>query len=60
MIKKFYIFAWLFLAGSVGLSVLNGQLDGLQMVAFSVIGVALVYAFALWAVLVNTGDAQTE
>ena len=59
MIKNFYIFAWLFLAGSIGLSVVNGQMDGLRMLAFSVIGLALVYVFALWAVMVNAGDAQT-
>jgi hypothetical protein len=59
MIKKFYIFAWLFLAGSIGLSILKGQMGGLQMLAFSVILLALVYAFALWAVMVNAGDAQT-
>lgn len=60
MIKKFYVFAWLLLAGSIGISIVNGQIDGLQMVAFSLIGLALVYAFALWAVLVNTGDPQTQ
>jgi hypothetical protein len=60
MMRKFYVFAWLMLAGSVVLSLANGSINGLQMVAFSVIGLALVYAFALWAVLANAGGAQTE
>ncbi len=58
--RKFYVFAWLVLTGSVVLSLVNGPMNGLQMVAFSLIGLALVYAFALWAVLANAGDAQTE
>ena len=58
--RKFYVFAWLMLAGSVIVSLLNGPINGLQMVAFSVIGLGLVYAFALWAVLANAGDAQTQ
>ena len=58
MIKKFYVFAWLLLAGSILFSVANGPLNGLQMVTFSLIGVALVYAFALWAVIVNPAARQ--
>jgi hypothetical protein len=57
---KFYVFAWLVFAGSVVLSLVNGPMNGLQMVAFSLIGLALVYAFALWVVLTNTVDRQTE
>ena len=58
--KKFYGFAWLMLAGSVVLSIVNGPMNGLQMLAFSLIGLALVYAFALWAVLTDGGYGQTE
>lgn len=60
MIKKFYIFAWLLLAASILFSVVNGPLNGLQMVVFSLIGVGLVYAFALWAVLSNPEVARHE
>ena len=60
MIQKFYVLAWLLLAGSILYSVIAGPVNGLQMVAFSLIGLALVYAFALWAVLANTRDAEHE
>ncbi len=51
MIKKFYVFAWLLLIGSAAGSVLNGSISELGMVAYGLIGLALVYALAVWAVL---------
>ena len=60
MMKKFYVFAWLMFAGSIALSLVNGQMNGMLMIAFSLIGLGLVYAFALWAVVANAEVAQTE
>ena len=60
MLRKFYIFTWLLLAGSVLSSVLHGPLSALQWVTFSLIAAALLYALALWAVFTNTGETQTE
>ena len=53
MIKKFYIFALLFLLGTVLASISSGTFDALTIIAVSVGAVGLVYGFALWAVLVN-------
>jgi hypothetical protein len=58
MIKNFYIVAWLLLIGSAVHSILNGTLNELAMVSFGLIGLALVYALALWAVLINPGHPQ--
>ena len=60
MIKKFYVFAWLLLVGSVLLLAINGPLSGLQIVVFSLIGLGLVYALALWVVLVKTEERRTQ
>jgi len=57
MIKKFYIFAWLFLLGTVVASISLGTFNALTMIVVSLGVVALVYGFALWAVLINPGRA---
>ena len=53
MIKKFYIFALLFLVGTTLASIAFGTFDALTIIAVSLVTVGLVYGFALWAVLVN-------
>jgi hypothetical protein len=60
MIKKFYIFAWLLLIVSIGISAVNGAMSGIQIVTLGLIGLALVYAFALWVVIANTREPQME
>jgi hypothetical protein len=58
MIKKLYVFAWLFLIGAVASSIFRGTLSELAMVAFAVIALGLIHAMALWAALVTTKHAQ--
>jgi len=53
MIKNFYIIAWLVYMTSFVTSIVTGTLDGLGMMAYGLIGLALIYALALWAVLFN-------
>ena len=60
MIKKFYVLAWFLLIGSAIVSIFTGTLTGLGMVTYSLIALALVYGLALWAVIVNTGEAQPQ
>ena len=60
MLQKFYIFAWVMLAGAIVLSLVNAPMSGLEMVALGLIGLALVYALLFWAVLANASDEQTE
>jgi len=59
MMKKFYVSAWLLLAASVLVSVFTGTFNPIGMVVFSLVAVGLVYAFALWTVIVNTRDKQS-
>lgn len=54
MIKKIYVLAWFLLLASVLAAVFTGTFDPLAMVVFSLVAVGLVYAFALWSVIVNT------
>ena len=56
MLKKFYIFAWFILIGLAALAAVNGTFDQLALIGTSIGAVALVYAFALWAV---TREVQT-
>ena len=58
MIQRFYVFAWLLLAGSVVLTAIDGPMNGPQMITFGFVGLALVYALALWAIVANTREAQ--
>ena len=60
MKHKFYVITWLLLAGAVLFSVVNGPVNELQMIAFGLIGLALIYGLALWSVLVNTTETQQE
>jgi hypothetical protein len=60
MLKKFYVLAWFLLIGSALVSVLTGSLNEIGMVAFGLIGLALVYALALWAVFTNPGELHPE
>lgn len=52
--------AWILTALAALLFGLNGSIDPAVMVIFSLVALALLYAFALWTVLVNTRDSQPE
>ena len=60
MLKKFYVLAWFLLIGSALIAVLTGSLNEIGMVAFGLIGLALVYALALWSVFTNPGELYAE
>ena len=60
MMKKFYVLAWFLLAASVLVSVFTGTFNPLGVVIFSLVAVGLVYGFALWSVIVNTRDTQSQ
>ena len=60
MMKKFYVLAWFLLAASVLASVFTGTFNPLGMVGLSRVAVGLVYGFALWSVIVNTRDPQSQ
>jgi hypothetical protein len=59
MIEKFYIFAWAMLVGSILGTIATGALNGLAVVSFSFIGLALIYAYVLWWVNENTRRFST-
>ena len=60
MLKNFYVLAWFLLIGSALVSVFTGSLNEIGMVAFGLIGLALVYALALWSVFSNHGAMQQD
>lgn len=60
MMKKFYVLAWFLLLASVLAAVFTSTFNPLAIVVFSLVAVGLVYAFALWSVIVNTRDTQPE
>ena len=60
MLKIFYVLAWFLTAAAVLISVLTGTFNEGAMVVFSFIGLGLVYGFALWSVIVNTRDPQSQ
>jgi protein-S-isoprenylcysteine O-methyltransferase Ste14 len=60
MLKKLYVLAWFLLIGSAAVSVFNGSLNEVGMLAFGLIGLALVHALALWAVFTNPGEMHPE
>lgn len=51
MIKKFYVFAWLALAGFAAGKLMAGTFDAVAALVVSIGAVALVYAFAMAVVL---------
>lgn len=46
--------------GSALVSIYTGSLNEVGMVAFSLIGLALVYALAMWAVFSDPGSVHGE
>lgn len=54
--KKIYTAAWFLLAILFLASVLTGSLNPTSLVAFSLIALGLVYALALWTVVINTRE----
>ena len=51
--KKIYLLAWISLTITFVASVLTGYYNPLSLVVFSLIALALVFALALWTVIVN-------
>ena len=58
--KNFYISAWILLAITAFVSVLTGTFNAVTLFVFSLVALALVYALALWSVIVNARDLKTE
>ena len=60
MLKKLYVSAWFLLILAAAATIFTGSLNEVGMVAFGLIGLALVYAMALWVVFVNPGQMQQQ
>lgn len=60
MIKTIYALAWILAATAALILVLTDTFDVAAMVTFSLIGLGLLYAFALWAVTLNARGSQSE
>jgi len=58
--KKLYFASWILLAIVAFASIVTGTLNGLSLVAFSLVGLGLVYVLALWSVFTNTRELQGE
>lgn len=58
MFKRYYLYSWIILAAAVFGTVMTESMTGFGMVVYSLIALALVYAFALYAVIVNVPDAE--
>ena len=58
--KQFYGLLWLVLGTVALISVSMGAINPVGLVAFSLVVLGLVYAFALWWIIVNARDARTE
>lgn len=55
-IKKFYAAAWILLALTASVALLTGSFNAVTLFVFSLAALALVYALALWTVVVNTRE----
>ncbi len=55
--KKIYTAAWFLLAILFLAAILTGYLNPVSLVAFSLFALGLVYALALWTVVINTREA---
>lgn len=60
MIKRFYVLAWFLLIAAALALALTGAFNAAALVAFSLVGLGLIYGFALWSVIVNTRETQPE
>lgn len=58
--KQFYGLLWLLLGAVALISVSMGAINPVGLVAFSLVVLGLVYAFALWWIVVNARYARTE
>lgn len=54
MINKFYFSAWILLILAAFASIFTGTLNAATTVALSLFALVLVFALALWSVIVNT------
>lgn len=59
MLKNLYVLAWILLAASVLGSAVTGVLAPAALLGFSLAALGLVYALALWSVVVNTREIKT-
>jgi hypothetical protein len=58
MIKTIYTLAWILVAAAGVILILTNTFDAAAMMTLSLIGLGLVYAFALWAVTFNNRDSS--
>lgn len=58
--KKLYVSAWVLLAAAAFAAVVTGAMSAATLFVFSLAALGLVYALALWAVVVNAGNLKTE
>ncbi len=58
--KKLYISAWFLLAAAVIVSAFGGVVDGPVLLVFSLVALGLVYALALWSIVVNAREPETK
>jgi hypothetical protein len=56
MIRKVYTWAWLLVALAFLFSVLSGTFDAATAVIFGLVALGLIYALALWTVVMNTRE----
>jgi hypothetical protein len=59
MLKKFYAAAWILLFLAVFVSLVTGAANWVALVIFSFLALALVYAHALWTLVVNNRGRKT-
>lgn len=58
--KNIYIASWVLLAISFLATLFTGSFNAVSLFVFSFAVLALVYALALWSVIVNTQNTQPE
>ena len=58
--KRIYLLAWLMLAIAAAAGIVSGTFDALAMVVLGLFALALVQGLALWSIVVNTRDVQTN
>lgn len=58
--KKLYVSAWILLAAAGLFAAVTGIFSPPVLVVLSLVGLGLIYGFALWSVIVNTRDLETE
>lgn len=58
--KKLYFSAWFLLAAAGLIAAVTGIFSPALLVVLSLVGLGLIYGFALWSAIVNTREIKTE